>query len=71
MTNSITIAPQVSNVASLFRFWKQSNVGSYQDFISFITRPSGERSRFLLTVQVTGSHHGSLLYNQVSTGDNA
>lgn len=71
MTNSITIAPQVSDVPGLFRFWKQLNVGSYNDFISFITRPSGERSRFLMTVQVTGTSHGSLLFNQVSAGDNA
>ncbi len=66
MTNSITIAPQVSNVPSLFEAWKQSHIGSYSDFISFITRPSGERSRFLMTVQVTGERHGSLLFNQVT-----
>lgn len=66
MTNSITIAPQVSDVPSLFEAWKQSHIGSYSDFISFITRPSGERSRFLMTVQVTGERHGSLLFNQVT-----
>lgn len=71
MTNSITIAPQVSDVPSLFTAWKQSHVGSYDDFIRFITRPSGERSRFLMTVQVTGERQGSLLFNQVSAGDNA
>lgn len=71
MTNSITIAPQVNDTPGLFQVWKQSNIGSYRDFISFITRPSGERSRFLMTVQVTGTTHGSLLFNQVSAGDNA
>lgn len=71
MTNSITIAPQVSDCRSLFEVWRESNIGRYSEFISFITRPSGERSRFLMTVQVTGERHGSLLLNQVTTGDNA
>lgn len=71
MTNSITIAPQVSDTKSLFLVWKASHLGSYRDFISFITRPSGERSRFLMTVQVTGALHGSLMFNQVSAGDDA
>lgn len=71
MTNSITIAPQVSDSRSLFEVWLESNIGHYSDFISFITRPSGERSRFLMTVQVTGERHGSLLLNQVTTGENA
>lgn len=66
MTNSVTIAPQVSDVPSLFEAWKLSHIGSYSDFISFITRPSGERSRFLMTVQVTGERHGSLLFNHVT-----
>ncbi len=66
MTNSITIAPQVSDVPSLFEAWKQFHIGSYSDFISFITRPSGERSRFMITIQVVGERHGSLLFNQVT-----
>lgn len=66
MTNSITIAPQVSDVPSLFEAWKQSHIGSYSDFISFITRPCGERSRFMITIQVVGERHGSLLFNQVT-----
>lgn len=67
MNNNVTIAPQVSDVASLYQVWRQSHVGSYQDFIRFITTPSGGRSRFLTTVQVTGTFHGSLMYNQVAT----
>ncbi len=67
MSNSITIAPQVSDSRSLFEVWRESNIGSYSDFICFMTKPSGERIRFLLTVQVTGLSHGSLLFNQVTT----
>ena len=66
MTNSITIAPQVNDAHSLFEVWKASNIGGWSDFISFITRPSGERSRFLMTVRITGTPHGSLLFNQVT-----
>lgn len=66
MTNSITIAPQVNDAHSLFEVWKTSNIGGWSDFISFITRPSGERSRFLMTVRITGALHGSLLFNQVT-----
>lgn len=66
MTNSITIAPQVNDAPSLFEVWKVSNIGGWSDFISFITRPSGERSRFLMTIRITGTPHGSLLYNQVT-----
>ncbi len=71
MNNNVTIAPQVNNATSLYEVWKQSHIGRYSDFISFITRPSGERSRFLMTIQVTGERHGSLLLNQVTTGENA
>lgn len=67
MNNSVTIAPQVNDTASLFQVWKQSHIGSYSDFISFITTPSGERSRFMMTVKVTGMRQGSLLFNQVTT----
>ena len=67
MSNSITIAPQVSDNRSLFEVWRESNIGSYSDFICFMTKPSGERIRFLLAVQVTGESHGSLLFNQVTT----
>lgn len=66
MTNSITIALQVSDVHSLFEAWKQSHIGNHSDFISFITRPSGDRSRFLMTIRVVGERHGSLLFNQVT-----
>lgn len=68
MTNSITIAPQVTDVASLFHAWKRTHLGRYKDFISFITTPSGERKLFLMDVQVTGERHGSLLFNLVTTG---
>ncbi len=68
MNNNVTIAPQVSDSPSLFEVWRESHIGGYRDFVDFITRPSGERSRFLMTVQVTGAFHGSLLYNQVTTG---
>lgn len=67
MNNNVTIAPQVSDASSLYEVWKQSHVGSYSDFISFITKPCGERSRFMMTVKVTGTRHGSLLFNQVTT----
>lgn len=69
MTNSSTIAPQVSESRSLFEVWRESNIGRYSDFIRFITKPSGERSRFLMTMRVTGELCGSLLLNQVTTGD--
>lgn len=52
----------------LFTAWKESHIGSRQDFVRFISTPSGERTRFLLTVYVTGVFHGSLLLNQVTTG---
>lgn len=68
MNNNVTIAPRVNDTPSLFQAWKQSHIGSYQDFIGFITTPTGERSRFLMTVQVTGTIHGSLMFNQVTTG---
>lgn len=71
MTNSITIAPQVSDVPSLFEAWQRSYLGNYSEFISFITRPSGERSRFLMTVEITGALHGYLMFNQVTAVDNA
>lgn len=66
--NNVTVAPQVSDTASLFQAWKASHIGGYRDFIKFITMPSGERTRFLMTVQVTGSLNGSLMFNQVNTG---
>ena len=66
MTNSITIAPQMIGTPSLFEVWKLSNIGGWSDFIGFITRPSGERSRFLMTVRITGALRGSLLFNQVT-----
>lgn len=66
MTNSIPIAPQISDVSSLFEVWKRSNIGSKGDFVSFISRPSGERMRFLAATQVEVSLHGSLLFNQVT-----
>ncbi len=68
MTNSITIAPQVTDVTSLFQAWKRTHLGRYKDFISFITTPSGERKLFLMDVQVAGERHGSLLFNLVTTG---
>ena len=68
MNNNVTIAPQVNNATSLFQVWRQSHIGSYKDFIEFITTPTGERSRFLMTVQATGTIHGSLMFNQVTTG---
>ena len=67
MSNSITIAPQVIDTPALFQGWKRSHIGSYSDFIRFMTKPSGERTRFLSTVQVTGTRHGSLLFNQVTS----
>lgn len=67
MSNSITIAPQVNDISSLFQAWKRSHIGSYSDFTHFMTMPSGERTRFLSTLQVTGMRHGSLLFNQVTT----
>lgn len=66
MTNSIPIAPQISDVSSLFEVWKRSNIGSKGDFVSFLSRPSGERMRFLAATQVEVSLHGSLLFNQVT-----
>lgn len=66
MTNSITIAPQVGDSRSLFEVWLESNIGRYDDFISFITKPSSERTRFLIAVKVSGELHGSLLFNQVT-----
>ena len=67
MSNNVTIAPQVSDTSMLYQAWKQRYIGSRQDFICFITTPTGERSRFLLTVQVTAARHGNLLFNQVTT----
>lgn len=68
MQRTTTIAPQVSDVASLFQAWKRTHLGGYRDFISFIVTPSSERSLFLMDVQVTGERHGSLLFNLVTTG---
>lgn len=66
MTSSIPIAPQVSDVSSLYEAWKRFNIGNKGDFVVFITRPSGERMRFLAAAQVEVSLHGSLLFNQVT-----
>jgi hypothetical protein len=66
MRNNVTTAPQVSDTSMLFTAWKESHIGSRQDFVRFISTPSGERTRFLLTVYVTGVFHGSLLLNQVN-----
>lgn len=67
MNNNVTIAPQVVDSPSLFEVWRESHIGRHSDFVRFMTTPSGERSRFLMTMHVTGSLRGSLLFNQVTT----
>ncbi len=67
MNNNVTIAPQVVDSHSLYLAWKASHIGRHSDFVRFMTTPSGERSRFLMAMQITGSLRGSLLFNQVTT----
>lgn len=46
-SNSIVTAPMISDVDSLYDYWRQMYYGSKSSFYEFMTVPSIDRDRFM------------------------
>lgn len=58
---TIISAPQCNNMKALYDNWLQSNHGSYNDFVTFMTTPSVERSAFISRCGIGTLFEGAVL----------
>ena len=60
-SNNIITAPQLDSISYFYEIWSRSHVGSYDDFICFMTTPGAERDAFLSSIAQT---HASLEFKR-------
>jgi len=62
-----TVAPQTTEAEAVFELWKEDNMGNYsEDFYDFMTTPSSARTRFMASLELSGSFKGKLMFNDIT-----
>lgn len=59
-TNYIVTAPQVFNLKEAYSNWKETHLGSFDDFCTMLLTPSADRDVFLATLSSSASFLGSI-----------
>ena len=50
--NNVITAPQLKDVDSAYKSWRESHSGSLHDFYTFMTTPSPDRDSFVLSLGI-------------------
>lgn len=58
--NQTIAAPQLDYISDAYDLWHKSNTGTLSDFLSFMERPSAERTRFLAQRPVNYLMYGNI-----------
>lgn len=49
-SNNTVASPQLEDIRETFRIWREENIGSFDDFYTFMTTPSPERETFVMKI---------------------
>lgn len=63
--NRITLAPSIADVSSAYQRWAQSYVGSPGDFFVFMTKPSADRTAFMMTIDARHDTSDRFITNEI------
>lgn len=61
--NNIILAPITAQVTELYNEWKETNVGTLEDFYKFMVTPSVKRELFLSSLKIESQFNGSFIAN--------
>jgi hypothetical protein len=61
--NNIVLAPCTTQVAELYKLWRENHSGKLSDFYKFLTSPTDQRDRFLSGLENKSEFNGIFIVN--------